>query len=174
MFITFVRENKFVAYVLFIVRVYLGWEWLTSGWEKITGGFDATGFLKGATQAATGDHPSVQHWWASFLDNVVLPHAGFFNVLVPWGECLVGIGLILGVLTTFSALMAAVMNFAYLFSGTTSTNPQMLLLVLFVLIAGSHAATIGLDPWLKLKQRVRTFLHLNDKNHKKHYHALKG
>jgi thiosulfate dehydrogenase [quinone] large subunit len=49
-------------------------------------------------------------------------------MLVPWGEFLVGLGLILGSLTTFAVLMGVVMNFSYMLSGTTSTNPQMVLI----------------------------------------------
>jgi thiosulfate dehydrogenase (quinone) large subunit len=51
------------------------------------------------------------------------------------------------------------MNFAFLFSGTTSTNPQMLLLSIFVLVAGANAGRIGLDYYLlphlrKLKAQI--------------------
>jgi thiosulfate dehydrogenase [quinone] large subunit len=48
MFNKFLRENKVAAYILTVFRLYLGYEWLTAGFHKITGGFDATGFLKGA------------------------------------------------------------------------------------------------------------------------------
>ncbi len=39
-------------------------------------------------------------------------------------------------------------NFSYLFSGTTSTNPQMLLFGMIILIAGLNAGKIGLDRWI--------------------------
>ena len=35
----------------------------------------------------------VQPWWGNFLQEVALPHVEIFNVLVPWGEFLVGIAL---------------------------------------------------------------------------------
>lgn len=148
MFINFLKENKVAMYVLTIIRIYLGWQWMTAGWGKITGGFDASGFLKGAIGKATGDHPAVQSWWAAFLENVALPGSGFFTFFVAWGEFLVGIGLLLGTFTVFAALMGAVMNFSFLFSGTTSTNPQMVLLTIFILIGGMNAAKIGLDRWV--------------------------
>ncbi|WP_179223719.1 hypothetical protein [Paenibacillus tyrfis] len=33
-----------------LVRLYIGWKWLSAGWGKLTGAnpFDASGFLKGA------------------------------------------------------------------------------------------------------------------------------
>lgn len=149
MFIQFLRENRFVSFLLTGLRLYLGWQWLHAGWEKIVSGkFDASGFMYGAVKKMSGDHPAVQPWWGEFLNEVALPHVEIFNVIVPWGEFLVGIGLILGIFTSFSTLMGLTMNFAYMFSGTTSTNPQMVILGLFILIAGINAGKIGLDRWV--------------------------
>lgn len=147
MFVNWIRENVVAAWILAIARIYLGYSWLTSGWGKLSG-FDATGYLKGAVGKASGEHPAVQGWWASFLEGFAIPNVGLFNFLVPWGEVLVGIALILGVFTTFSALMGIVMNFAFMFSGTTSTNPQMTLLTVFILVAGANAGKIGLDRYV--------------------------
>jgi len=150
----FLRENLYAAYALTLLRLYIGYEWMTAGWGKITGGaFDASGFLKGAIGKAAGDNPSVQAWWASFLESFALPNADLFTFLVQWGEFLVGIGLIVGCFTTFAALMGLVMNFAFLFSGTVSTNAQMVALTIFIVVAGANAGRIGADryvlPYLK-------------------------
>ncbi len=147
--IQFLRENAYAPYGLFIVRLYLGFVWLQAGWEKIADGhFDATGFLKGALEKASGDHPAVQPWWADFIASFALPHVEFFNALVPWGEFLVGLGLILGCFTSLALLMGLVMNFSYMFSGTTSTNPQMVLIGMLLVAAGVNAGKIGLDRWV--------------------------
>ncbi|MCQ6282933.1 DoxX family protein [Bacillus sp. EB600] len=148
--IQYLRTNRFASYILTVLRLYIGWQWLHAGWGKISGGFDASGFLAGAIKQATGEHPAVQPWWADFLSGFAIHNVGLFNVLVPWGEFLVGVGLILGTFTTFAALMGAVMNFSYMFSGTTSTNPQMVLIEILVLVAGFNAAKIGLDRWVIL------------------------
>jgi thiosulfate dehydrogenase (quinone) large subunit len=147
MFVKWLREHASSSAILALFRLYLGYTWVTAGWHKIVDGFDATGFLKGALANASGEHPAVQSWWATFIEHVALPNVGLFNVLVPWGELLVGIALILGLFTTFAALMGAVMNFAFMFSGTTSTNPQMILLTMFILVAGANAGRYGLDRW---------------------------
>jgi len=148
MFVRFLRENAFAAFLLTIVRLYLGWLWFQAGFKKVTGDFDASGFLQGAVKKASGDNPAVQPWWSDFLTGVAIPNVGFFNQLVPWGEFLVGIGLLLGTFTTLAVLMGAVMNFAYLFSGAISSNPQMILMEVLLLVAGFNAAKIGLDGWI--------------------------
>lgn len=155
----FLRESAVASYVLLVFRLYLGYAWLTAGWEKIVGGFDASGFLHGALEKTVGEHPAVQGWWAAFLEGFAIPNVGLFNFLVPWGEFLVGLGLILGCLTTAAVFFGMVMNFAFMFSGTTSTNPQMLLLSIFVIVAGANAGKIGLDYYLlpylrKLKDQM--------------------
>ncbi|MBM7570341.1 DoxX family protein [Aquibacillus albus] len=148
MFVQLLRKNNVVAGVLAVIRIYIGYAWLTAGWGKVTGGFDATGFIQGSIGKATGDHPAVQGWWAAFLENVALPGATVFSFLVAWGELLVGIALILGLFTNFAALMGIVMNFAFIFSGTISTNGQMILLTIFLLVAGYNAGRYGLDRYV--------------------------
>lgn len=149
MFNKFFRTNTIWSYVLVIFRLYVGWQFLKAGYEKIlAGGFDATGFLKGAMANTGGAHPSVQPWWGHFLSSFAIPNVGLFNFLVPWGELLVGIALIFGIFTTFAGLMGLTMNFAYLFSGTVSTNAQLALLELFIVVSGFNAAKIGLDYWV--------------------------
>lgn len=148
MFNNFLRTNKVAMWFLTLIRIYLGYQWITAGFKKITGGFDAAGFLNGAIANSTGDHPAVQGWWAAFLQSVALPNVDLFNVLVPYGEFLVGLGLLLGTFTTFAALMGLVMNAAFLFSGTVSTNAQMLILEVLVVVAAANAGKIGLDYYV--------------------------
>ncbi|GIP20396.1 DoxX family protein [Paenibacillus sp. J22TS3] len=156
MFIEWLRSNAAAMWCLTIIRIYLGYQWVTAGYGKISGGFDASGFLKGAISKSTGEHPAVQGWWSAFLQHGALPGVGFINILVPFGEFLVGLGLILGTFTTFAALMGAVMNTAYLFSGTVSTNAQMLILEVLILAAGANAAKIGFDRFILPSLRSRT------------------
>lgn len=158
MFMNFVRNNKLFAGVLAFLRIYIGYQWITAGWGKITGGgFDASGFLQGAIASAGGEHPAVQGWWATFLEAVALPNAELFTFLVMWGEFLVGIALILGIFTNFAALMGITLNFAFLFSGTVSTNGQMILITFFLIIAGYNAGKYGLDRWVIpfMKNRIK-------------------
>jgi thiosulfate dehydrogenase [quinone] large subunit len=70
--------------------------------------------------------------------------------MVSVGELLVGIALIVGLFTRFAALMGVIMNLAYLFAGTTSTNPQMLVVGLtIVLVGGIVVSYYGLDTFVR-------------------------
>ncbi|MFC0300208.1 DoxX family protein [Virgibacillus soli] len=167
MFLNFIRTNKISAGILAFLRIYIGYAWLTAGIGKLTGpGFDASGFLQGAIASAGGDHPAVQGWWAAFLEHVALPGAGVFSYLVMFGEVLVGLALILGIFTNFAAIMGMTMNFAFLFSGTVSTNAQMVLITFFIVVAGANAGKIGLDRWVIpfVKERLHKDNHKSEKH----------
>lgn len=145
------RNNRYAAIVLTLVRLYLGWEWTKAGWHKLTGGFDAGGYLKGAIAKPvleSGTQARVYPNFVGFLHDFALPNVKLFNFLVPWGELLVGIGLLLGAFTTAAVFFGLLMNFMYMFAGTVSTNPWLVLLGFFIIAAGSNAGKIGLDHYL--------------------------
>lgn len=143
------------AWVWIIPRLYVGWEWLSAGWGKVTNpawvgpkaGAALTGFVNGALTKATGAHPDVQNAYAAFLKNVVLPNVGVWSGVVAFGETLVGIGLILGILTGIVAFFGIFMNLNYLMAGTVSTNPILLVISIFLLLAWKTAGWWGLDRW---------------------------
>jgi thiosulfate dehydrogenase [quinone] large subunit len=150
MFNNFLRENKIAAGILTVLRLYLGYEWMTAGFHKLSGGFDTSGFLKGAiANPVKGPDGSVVYgWYVDFLQHMALPNAHIFNTIVPLGEFLVGIGLILGCLTTAAMFFGLVMNFSYMFAGTVSSNPMDILLGVIIIAAGYNAGRIGLDRWV--------------------------
>lgn len=142
-----------VAVVWTVLRIWLGVKWLTAGWGKVTGEFDASGFLQGAIAKASGDHPAVQGWYAAFLENFALPNSGLFSFLVSWGEVLVGLGLIVGLLTIPALVAGAFMNLNFLLAGTVSTNPILLTVAFILLLVGSASYYWGADrfaiPYIK-------------------------
>jgi thiosulfate dehydrogenase (quinone) large subunit len=149
MLVKFLRENTISAALFAAIRIFLGYQWMTAGFHKITGGFDASGFLKGAiANPVKGPDGVVYGGWVSFLDNFAIPNADLFNVLVPWGEFLVGLGLILGCLTTAAAFFGVVMNFAFMLSGTISHNPTDIIMGVLIMVAGYNAGKFGLDRYV--------------------------
>ncbi len=145
--------NTASSWIWLIVRLYLGYEWFMAGWAKV--GADAWtgahagkalgGFVVGALQKTGGAHPDVQSWYAAFLQNVVQTNPQFWSYLVAYGELLVGIALILGVVTGVAAFFGVLMNMNYLLAGTVSVNPQMLILGFFLILAWKVAGYWGGD-----------------------------
>jgi thiosulfate dehydrogenase (quinone) large subunit len=150
MFNKFLRENKISAVILTLIRLYLGYSWFTAGFHKLTGGFDASGFLKGAiAKPVSGPEGNVLYgWYVDFLSNFALPNIHVFNTIVPIGETLIGLGLLLGCLTTAAMFFGLVMNFSFFLAGTVSHNPTDILLGFIILTAGYNAGRYGLDRWV--------------------------
>ena len=145
-----------LSWIWLVLRIYVGWEWLSAGWGKLhnaawTGakaGTALSGFINGALSKATGEHPDVQGWYAGFLQGVVLPNAGIWSYLVAWGEFLVGVALILGIFTGIAAFFGSFMNVNYLMAGTVSTNPILFVIATWLVLAWKTAGWIGLDRWI--------------------------
>jgi thiosulfate dehydrogenase (quinone) large subunit len=151
MFNKFLRENNIVSALLAVLRVYLGYAWFSAGLGKIqSGAFDASGFIKGAiaNPVKGPDGGVVYGWYVDFLQSIALPNIDLFNVLVPWGELLVGLGLMLGCLTSAAMFFGLVLNFSFFFAGTVSHNPSDILFGFIILAAGANAGKYGLDRWV--------------------------
>ncbi|RUL55590.1 DoxX family protein [Lysinibacillus antri] len=173
--IIYIKENP-VSQFLFsdtrsaifwlLVRLYVGYAWLKAGWGKIhndawigeNGGAAVAGFVQGAIAKST-ETKDVAGWYATFLENMVLPNAKGFAFIVAYGEVLVGLGLIVGLLTGIAAFFGALMNVSFLFAGTVSTNPILFILATWLVLAWKVAGWYGLDrfalpklgtPWSKI------------------------
>ncbi len=144
------------AWIWLILRLYVGWEWLSAGWGKVTNpawvggqaGTALTGFLKNAITETTGAHPAVQAWYGSFLQHFVLPSATVWSYAVSFGELLVGIALILGLFTGIAAFFGSFMNINYLMAGAVSTNPILFSIATLLVLAWKIAGWWGLDRWV--------------------------
>ena len=150
----FLFSNTRSAWIWLLIRLYLGYTWLNAGWHKMTSetwigaksGAAIEGFVKGALAKAE-QGKDVSGWYASFLENVVLPNSKSFAHLVAYGEVLVGLGLIVGLLTGIAAFFGGLMNASFLFAGTVSTNPLLFILATWLVLAWKVAGWYGLDRW---------------------------
>ena len=151
----FLWKSTSMSWFWLVVRLYVGYEWIVAGWAKVTSeawvgggaGSALTGFLKGALAKTGGAHPDVQAWYATFLEHIILPHTTIWSNIVAWGEIAVGIGLILGILTSVAAFFGFFMNLNYLLAGTVSTNPILLMLSIGLMLAWRINGRIGLDHY---------------------------
>ncbi len=139
-----------------ILRIYIGWQWLYAGYEKVISpvwvgpkaGMAIEGFLMGALKKTSGAHPDVSGWYAEFIKSFVLHHTVLFSYMVSFGELFVGIALILGLFTGLAAFFGGFMNMNYLFAGTISTNPFMFVIELLLILAWRVAGWYGLDRYI--------------------------
>lgn len=151
-----VNRNLLLPFALLLIRLYVGWVWLEAGFAKITSsvwvgnkaGVAISGFLNGALAKTAGEHPDVQWWYAEFIKNIALPNKVLFSYMVSFGEFAVGLGLILGALTSYAAFFGALMNFNYLLSGVVSVNPILLLCEIIILFFRKQASQVGVDRYL--------------------------
>lgn len=151
----FFSDTK-TSWLWLIIRVYIGYQWLIAGWEKVTNpvwagpsaGGALHGYLLGALAKTSGAHPDVSGWYAAFINSTVLPNTTVFSNMVAVGELLVGIALILGAFTGIAAFFGAFMNMNYLFAGTVSINPLLFILQLFLILSWRVAGFYGLDRYL--------------------------
>lgn len=162
---SFLFNDTRLAWFWIIVRIYVGYEWFVAGWEKLgapawTGeqaGAGIKGFLMGALSKTSSAHPDVTMWYASFINHIIMPNAVLFSYIITYGEIAVGIALILGLFTGLAALGGAFMNINYLLAGTISSNPVLLILQIFIIMARSVAGYFGFDglmPYLKKNKNL--------------------
>ena len=102
-----------------------------------------------ARQAAENPFP----WYKAFLEQTVLTHAPLFGQLTAWGEALVGISLVLGLLAGFGALGGLLLSLVYGFAAQHQSSASFGLhyllvssMVLFFIARSGRA--IGLDAWI--------------------------
>ena len=144
------------SWIWLVLRLYVGWQWLQAGWEKLhspawTGskaGTAMSGFVNGALSHTGGAHPNVQAWYAWFLQHIVLPNVSAWSYFISWGEFLVGVALVLGLFTGIAAFFGSFMNVNYLLAGAVSTNPILFIIATWLVLAWKTAGWIGLDHWL--------------------------
>ncbi len=145
------------AWLWLPVRLFVGYQWLMSGWQKLTspgwmqGGTALRGFWKHAVSLPPGLMPGAVYygWYHAFLHSMLI-HGWYiwFAKLVALGETGTGILLLLGAFTGFAAGLGAFLNFNYMLAGSASSNPVLFSLEVLLLLAWRVAGYAGLDAAL--------------------------
>jgi thiosulfate dehydrogenase [quinone] large subunit len=143
------------SWLWLIVRLYLGWSWLSSGWGKITGGTWASGealqgFWTNAVRIPEQGKPPIAFGWYRGFIQFMLDNGWYtwFADLIMWGEFLVGVALVLGAFVGLAAFSGAVMNWNFIMAGTASSNALLFALSILLILAWKVAGWYGLDRWL--------------------------
>jgi thiosulfate dehydrogenase [quinone] large subunit len=148
--------NVYWAVLWLPLRFFIGREWLAAGEEKIrssawmSGGSALKGYWTNSTAVPQTGRPAITYGWYRHLLTYMLNHEWYtwFAKVIAIGEFLVGIGLIVGALVAIAAFFGTVMNFAYLLAGSSSTNPVLFGLSIFIILGWKVAGYWGLDRYL--------------------------
>ncbi len=134
---------------LVLLRVYLGVVFLVAASPKLQQDFTPSlvGFLQ---RVALEKGPP---FYQEFARQVLIPHASIFATLVTWGELLIGISLILGLLTRLSGVAALLLAANCMFAKgdwfwTPSSSGAAFVAISLGLILGAAGRTLGLDAFL--------------------------
>jgi len=145
--ITNFKQRTYLGY-LAILRIAVGYHFLTAALPKITGKF-----LEGKILAEELTKTAVKDpfaWHRSFI-----PHAHSFSHLVAFGELAIGISLLLGCLVRISASFGAFHNLNILLAiAIANGGPQLginriFIFLQLVFVFSSAGLSLGLDGLLK-------------------------
>lgn len=150
----FLFSDTRMAWLWLIIRIWLGYNWLSSGYGKLTNpAWTVTGdALKGFWSSAVQTQPKtivVYDWYRQFLQYMLSIQAyTWFSKLVVAGELIVGILLVLGAFTGIAAFIGGFMNWNFMMAGSASTNPVFFVVSVLLILAWKTAGYYGLDRWL--------------------------
>ena len=145
----FLFASTAAAWLWLVVRLYMAYIFIPAGWGKISSGkwlfgdgSPIQGLVGGAISA-----DGTPGWYVWFLENVVEPNSSLFATLVALGEFAAGLGLLVGLLTGIAAFGAVFLNANFILAGSLGSNPALVVMGLFLVVAWRNAGWIGLDRW---------------------------
>jgi thiosulfate dehydrogenase [quinone] large subunit len=159
-FLDFLFNNPLAGLIWLPIRVWLGWQWVAASLHKLESpawmqtGEALKGFWANAIAIPATGNPTIHYAWYRSILQFLLDAQAFtwFAKLISIGELLVGVALILGLFSGFSALMGGFMNWNFMMAGSASVNPMFLIISILLVLAWKVAGYFGADyyliPWL--------------------------
>lgn len=144
------------AWLWLVLRVYIGWQWVDAGRNKLDdgswmhGGVAVKGFWERAVVVPDEGQPPIADDWYRELLQYMLNHEWYRWVgpLIAVSETLIGIALILGLFTGITALFGSILNVNFMLAGSAAANPVLFMLAIILMLAWKTAGWIGLDRWV--------------------------
>ncbi len=138
------------------LRIWLGYQWFEAGLHKISNpawmstGAALQGYWTNAVAIPAKGNPAITFdWYRGFIQFLLATQSyTWFAKLVAVGEVAVGIALIIGAFTGFSALFGGLMNWNYMMAGSASTNPLLFVAAVALILGWKVAGYIGADYFL--------------------------
>jgi uncharacterized membrane protein YphA (DoxX/SURF4 family) len=142
-------QGIFARAALVLLRVYLGVVFLLAALPKLQldSRADFAGFLQ--QRALDTGHA----FYRPFVETVLLPNSTAVAPLVGWVEALVGVTLVAGLLTRFSAGLAMVLALNYMFAKgawfwTPWSHDASFFVIALALLIGAAGRSLGIDAML--------------------------
>lgn len=139
-----------------IVRVYLGWQWLSSDWGKFNNptwvdtGEALKGFWTKAIIIPKAGRPLIAYGWYCDVIQFMLNQGWYtwFAKVVTFSALAVGLALILGAFVGIAAFGGALLNWNFIMAGTASTNAMLFTLAVLLMLAWKVAGWYDLNRFL--------------------------
>ena len=152
----FLFSSTAMSWVWLVVRVWVGYQWITSSLRKggdaawVQTGLALKAFWERAVVIPEKGRPPISFgWYRDFLQYLLDTQSyTWFAKLVAYGELLIGIALVVGAFVGVAAFFGALMNWNFMMAGTASTNPMLFLLAILLILAWKVAGYVGLDRYL--------------------------
>ena len=156
---TWLFDTRAASALWLVVRVWLGYQWINAGYQKIWGsersafwfggGAAVKGFsIEGIAGSTAGKGGASYGWWAGILHDVVIPNSSWIAKVVSLSELVIGVALVLGLFTGAAAFAGLSLNGIYMLSGTSGVNPAYAILSVLLILAWRNAGWIGLDRFV--------------------------
>ncbi len=152
----FLFSDTRFSVVWLVIRVLLGWGWLSAGLSKIDDpawmqtGEALKGFWTNAVAVSASGKPQITFdWYRSFIQGMLDTGSYvWFAKVVAISETLVGLALILGLFVGIAAFAGAFLNWNYIMAGSASSNGLFGLAAILLILAWKTAGYYGLDRFI--------------------------
>jgi thiosulfate dehydrogenase (quinone) large subunit len=100
-------------------------------------------------EGATASRAGYYEWYQDLL-RYMLNHEWYtwFAKVISVGEFMIGLGLVVGALVGIAAFFGTLLNFSFIMAGTSSSNPVLFGLGIFLVLGWKVAGYFGLDRYL--------------------------
>ncbi len=118
----YLRSPRLPGWVILPARLFLAISFISAGLDKLTD----PAYLDPSARNYIGNQITGMALGTpleGFLNNIAAPNAALFGVLVMGGELLIGLAVLFGALTRFSALMGMMLNLTFFLSATWNIHP---------------------------------------------------
>lgn len=153
-FFTLFSTTRF-AWLWLIIRLYVGYQWISAGYGKLTNpewwsGDALASFWAKAIAIPEQGRPDIAYdWYRAFL-TYMYDHQWYtwFSKIIMFGETTIGLCLILGAFVGIAAFLGCFLNWNFIMAGSASSNGLLFALSVLLVLAWKVAGWYGLDRYL--------------------------